>query len=212
MTRFFPYCATTSRKEYDLFVDTECTAHVLRDRTVFSSFESWNEAKNTIGALSRIESKSSVEEEIRDCHDDVRSCTFHNEIFVPSYSVNLMSLSSAMASGSSFSFALDASRLLSPDGRQLPVKQVFLPWYQFHDEPDAFKGEGEEGYELRKIVVPQTAGQFIAYQSVQARVLRNVYSFQNAWSNSAKKTDSISSVTWWRTMQYWSSRSLSLSM
>ena len=30
-------------KGYDLIVDTGCTDHVVRDRAVFSSFESWNE-------------------------------------------------------------------------------------------------------------------------------------------------------------------------
>ena len=44
-------------------------------------------------------------------------------LFVPSYSVNSMSLRSAVDRGSSFCFASDASHLLAPDGRQLPVKQ-----------------------------------------------------------------------------------------
>ena len=61
--------------------------------------------------------------EIRDCHDAVRSYTFHNVLFVPSYSVNSMSVSSAVARGSSFSFAADASHLLASDGGQLPVKR-----------------------------------------------------------------------------------------
>ena len=37
--------------------------------------------------------------------------------------MNLTSVSSAVARGSSFSFAADASHLLAPDGGQLPVKQ-----------------------------------------------------------------------------------------
>ena len=91
--------------------------------TVFSSYESWNEGttvENPNGTLSRIEGKGSVEVEISDCHDAVRSYTFHNLLFVPSYSVNLMSVSSAVARGSSFSFASDASHhLLAPDGGQI---------------------------------------------------------------------------------------------
>ena len=53
----------------------------------------------------------------------MRSYTFHNVLFVPSYSVNLMNVSSAVARGSSFSFAADASHLLALDGGQLPVTQ-----------------------------------------------------------------------------------------
>ena len=37
--------------------------------------------------------------------------------------MNLMSVSSAVARGPSFSFAVDASHLLASDGGQLPVKQ-----------------------------------------------------------------------------------------
>ena len=125
-TVFFSCCAATSMKGDDLIADTGCTDNVVRDRTVFSSFESWNEgttAENTNGTLSRTEGKGSVEVEIRDCHDAVRSYTFHNLLFVPSYSVNLMSVSSAVARGSSFSFTADASHLLAPVGGQLPVKQ-----------------------------------------------------------------------------------------
>ena len=47
----------------DLIVDTECiTDHVMRERGVFTSFESWNEGttvENTNGTLSRIEGKGS---------------------------------------------------------------------------------------------------------------------------------------------------------
>ena len=59
-----------------LIVVTGCTAHVVRDRAVFSSFESWNEGttvKNPNGTLSRVEGKRSVEVEIRDCHDAARN-------------------------------------------------------------------------------------------------------------------------------------------
>ena len=59
----------------------------------------------------------------RDCRDAVRSYTFHIVLFLPSYNVNLMNVSSAAAKGSSFSFAADALHLLTPDGIQLPVKQ-----------------------------------------------------------------------------------------
>ena len=60
--------------------------------------------------------------QIRECYDSVRSYTFHNGLFVPSYSVSLMSAISAVAGGSSFNFATDASHLQAPDGGQLPVK------------------------------------------------------------------------------------------
>ena len=125
-TGFFSCCAATSMKGDDLTVDTGCTDHVVLDMAVFSSFESWNEGttvENPNGTLSRIEGKRSVEVEIRDCHDAVRNYTFHNVLFGPSYSVNLMSVSSAVARGSSFSIDADACRLLAADGRQLPVKQ-----------------------------------------------------------------------------------------
>ena len=79
--------------------------------------------ENPNGTLSRIEGKGSVEVKIRDCHDAVKRYTFHNVLLVPSYSVNLASVSSAVTGGSSFSFAADASHLLAPDGGQLPVKQ-----------------------------------------------------------------------------------------
>ena len=79
--------------------------------------------ENLNGTRSRIDGKGSVEVEIRDCHDAVKSYTFHNKLFVPSYSVTLMSVSSAVARGSSFSFTVDASHLMAPDGGQLPVKQ-----------------------------------------------------------------------------------------
>ena len=68
------------------------------------------------GTLSRIESKESVEVEIKDCHDVARIYTFHDVQFAPSYGVVLMSVNSAVARGSSFSFAADASHLLAPDG------------------------------------------------------------------------------------------------
>ena len=102
----------------DLIVDTGFTDHVVRDRAVVSIFESWNEGttvENPNGTLSRIAGKGSVEAEIRDCHDAVRNYTFNKVLFLPSYSVNLMSVSSAVARGSSFSFAADASHLLAPD-------------------------------------------------------------------------------------------------
>ena len=111
-TGFFCCCAATSMKGGDLFVETRCTDHVGRDRSVFSSFESWNEGttvENPNGTLSRTEGKGSVE--IRDCHAAMRSYTFHNVLFVPSYSVNLMSVSSAVARGSSFSFSLQVRHI-----------------------------------------------------------------------------------------------------
>ena len=42
-TGFFSCYAAFSMKGDDLIVDTGCTDHVVRDTTVFSSFESWNE-------------------------------------------------------------------------------------------------------------------------------------------------------------------------
>ena len=140
-TGFYSYCAATSMKGDDLVVDTGCNDYVVRDRAVFSSFKSWNEGttvENPNGTLSPIEGKESVEVEIRDCHDAVRSYTFHNVLFVPSYSVNLMSVSSAVARGSIFSFAADASHLLAPDGGQLPAKQrgkLFFPDCKFNGNP-----------------------------------------------------------------------------
>ena len=67
------------------------------------------------GTLSRIECKGSVEVGIRDCHDAVRSYTFHNVLFVPSYNMNLMKVSSAVARGSSFNFTADSSHRLAPN-------------------------------------------------------------------------------------------------
>ena len=131
-TGFFSCCAATSMKGDNLIVHMGCTNHVVRDRAFFSSFESWNKGttvENPNGTLSRIEGKGSVEVEIKDCHDDVRSYTFHNVLFALSYSVNLMSVSSAVARGSSFSFATNASHLLAPDGGQLPVKQCVKLFY-----------------------------------------------------------------------------------
>ena len=140
-TGFFSCCVATTMKGDDLIVETGCTDHVVRDRAVFSSFESWNEwttVENPNSTLSRIEGKGSVEVEIRDCHDALRRYTFHNVLLVPSYSVNLASVSSAVARGSSFSFAADASHLLEPDGGQLPVKQrgtLFLLECKFNRNP-----------------------------------------------------------------------------
>ncbi|XP_063720043.1 uncharacterized protein LOC134846590 [Symsagittifera roscoffensis] len=113
-------------KGEDLLVDTGCTDHVVRDRAVFSSFESWNEGttvESPNGTLSRVQGKGSVQMQIRECHDAVRRYTFHTVLFVPRYSVNLMIVSSAVARDSSFTFAADALHLLAPDGGQLPVKQ-----------------------------------------------------------------------------------------
>ena len=93
-TGFFSCSAATSLKGDALIRDTECKDHVVRDRAFFSSFESWTEettVDNSNGTLSRIEGKGSGEVDIRDCHDAVRSYSFHNVLFVPSYSVNLMS-------------------------------------------------------------------------------------------------------------------------
>ena len=73
--------------------------------------------------LLRIEGTGSVEVEIRGCHDTVRSHTFFNVLFVPTYCVNLMGVRSAVAIASRFSFAVEALHLLPPDGRQLHVKQ-----------------------------------------------------------------------------------------
>ena len=53
--------------------------------------------------------------EIKNCHDAVRSYTFLHVLFVPRYRVNLMTVSSAVASGSSFSSATVASHLLALD-------------------------------------------------------------------------------------------------
>ena len=125
----------------DLIVDTGCTDHAVRDRALFSSFESWMEGttvENPNCTLSMTEGKGTVEVGIRDCHDAVRSYTFHNKLFVPSYNVNLVSVSSALARGSSISFAADASHLLAPDGGQLPVKQrgkLFFLECKFNGNP-----------------------------------------------------------------------------
>ena len=121
-TWFFSCCAATSMKGDDLIVDAGCTDYVVRDRAVFSSFEGWNEGitvQNLNGTLSRIEGKGLVEVEIRDCHDTL----FTMCCCVTSYSVNLMSVSSAVPRGSSFSFAADELHLLAPDEGQLPVEQ-----------------------------------------------------------------------------------------
>ena len=61
-TGFFSCCDATSMKGDDLIVDTGCTDHVMRERAVFTSFESWNEGttvENPNGTLSRIEGKGS---------------------------------------------------------------------------------------------------------------------------------------------------------
>ena len=63
----------------DLIVYTGCTDHVVRDRAVFSSFESWNEGttvENPHGTLTMIEGKGSMYVRFRDCHDAVRSYIF----------------------------------------------------------------------------------------------------------------------------------------
>ena len=60
----------------DLIVYKGCTDYVERDRAVFSSFESWNESttvEKQNGTLLKIEGTGSVEVEIMDCHDGVRS-------------------------------------------------------------------------------------------------------------------------------------------
>ena len=53
----------------------------------------------------------------------MRRCNSHEALFVLSYSVNLMNVSSAVAKRSSFSFAAGAQHLLAPDEGQQPVKQ-----------------------------------------------------------------------------------------
>ena len=63
-----------------------------------------------------------MEVEIKDCYDAARSYTFFDVLFMPRCSVNLMNVSSAVARGSSFSSATDASHLLALDRGQLPVK------------------------------------------------------------------------------------------
>ena len=86
-TGFFSCCATTSMKGDNLIVDTVCNDHVVRDRAVVSSFESWIEGttvENPNGTLSRIEGKGSVDVEIRDCRDAVRSYTVHKVLSVRS--------------------------------------------------------------------------------------------------------------------------------
>ena len=142
-TGFFSCCAATSMK-----------GDVVRDKAVFSSFESWNKGttvKNPSGTLSRNEGKGSAKVEIRDCHNVVRSYTFLNVLFVSSYSVKLMSVSSAVARGSSFGFVADASHLLAPDRRQLPVKQrgkLFFPECKLNRNPmTLLTKKNKEGYQ-----------------------------------------------------------------
>ena len=75
-TVFFSCCAATLMKGDDLIVDKGCTDYVERDKAVFSSFESWNEAttvEKQNGTLLKIEGKGSVEVEIMVCHDGARS-------------------------------------------------------------------------------------------------------------------------------------------
>ena len=97
--------------------------------------------ENPNGTLSRIESKESVEMEIRDCHDAVRSYFFRNVLFVPSYSLNLMSGSSAVASGLSFTSTRASDSSFTSTGirwGQLPVKQrgkLFFPECKFKRNP-----------------------------------------------------------------------------
>ena len=105
---------------------TGCNDYAVRDRPVFSSFKSWSEGttvENPSGPLSWIEGKGSVGVEIRDCHDAAKRYTFHKVLLLPTNSVNLMSVCSAVARSSSFNFAADALHLLAPDGRKLPVRQ-----------------------------------------------------------------------------------------
>ena len=60
----YPQCGREST------VDTGCTDHMVRDRTVFCVFESWSEGKtlqNPNGMLSRIEGRGSMEVEFSNC-------------------------------------------------------------------------------------------------------------------------------------------------
>ena len=60
----------------DLIAHMECTDHMVRDRAVFSSSESWNEGisvENPNDTPLRIEGKGSVEIVIIDCQVTARS-------------------------------------------------------------------------------------------------------------------------------------------
>ena len=96
--------------ESSFVVDSGCTDHVVYDRSLFTTFEASNTGEGVVnpnGSLADVKGKGTVEAFITDVNGIERMYKFHDVLFVPSYNVNLMSVSRAEAKGNTFIFKSD---------------------------------------------------------------------------------------------------------
>ena len=96
--------------ESSFVVDSGCTDHVVYDRSFFTTFEASNSGEGVVnpnGSLADVKGKGTVEAFITDVNGIERMYKLHDVLFVPSYNVNLMSVSRAEAKSNTFIFKSD---------------------------------------------------------------------------------------------------------
>ena len=110
--------------ESSFVVDSGCTDHVVYDRSLFTTFEASNTGEGVVnpnGSLADVKGKCTVEAFITDVNGIERMYKFHDVLFVPSYNVNLMSVSRAEAKGNTFIFKSDQPVIQCGQDEALPM-------------------------------------------------------------------------------------------
>ena len=105
-------------------MDSGCTDHVVYDRSLFTTLEASNTGEGVVnpnGSLADVKGKGTVEAFITDVNGIERMYKFHDVLFVPSYNVNLMSVSRAEAKGNSFIFKSDQPVIQCGQDEALPM-------------------------------------------------------------------------------------------
>ena len=102
IAKTFSASKTGWKLESSFVVESGCTDHVVYDRSLFTTFETSNTGEGVVnpnGSLAEVKGKGTVEAFFTDVNGIEQMYKFHDVLFVPTYNVNLMSVSRAEAKG-----------------------------------------------------------------------------------------------------------------
>ena len=117
-------------------VDCGATAHVVRDRSRFVSWDSsFDTASHAIeladGSRSTgiVQGRGRAEITTTDANGQSCTITLDNALYIPSYTKDIFSVHAATMKGASFSFSKDSAQLTAGDGTVFPIEKKGRLYY-----------------------------------------------------------------------------------
>ena len=121
---------------------------MVHDRSLFTKFEATNTGESGVnpnGSLADVKGEGTVEALIANVKGIERMYEFHDVLFVPSYNVNLMSVSRVEAKGNTFVFKSDQPVIQCGQDEALPMclqGQLYYIRCRFSDRAQANSAKG----------------------------------------------------------------------